>query len=229
MQESLRQEVRLLTTRLGNVVREHSGEHVFGAIEQLRRLSKELRQNPRPALFEENDHAVRGLTLAAARDVAHAFSLFFHLVNLCEERERIRRLDHYARQESGAPRSIRHTFSELRRHRVPQRALADLLNSMSIEPVLTAHPTEAKRRSVLNHLHRIRRTLEACCGGTSERLGDALDPWVEALWLTDEIRERPVTPRVELESALVYFDRTIYGLAGDFWDDFTQQLRSFYP
>ncbi len=229
MQETFRQEVRLLTTRLGNVVKEHSGERVFGAIEQLRRLSKEIRQNPRQALFEENDQAVRGLSLADAKDVAHAFSLFFHLVNLCEERERIRRLDHYARQESGAPRSIRHTLNELRSHRVPQWALADLLNSMSIEPVLTAHPTEAKRRSVLNHLHRISRALEAACGGISQELEESLDPWVEALWLTEEIRERPVTPREELESALVYFDRTIYGLAGDFWDDFSRQLQSFYP
>ena len=229
MQETFRQEVRLLTTRLGNVVKEHSGERVFGAIEQLRRLSKEIRQNPSPALFEENDQAVRSLSLSDAKDVAHAFSLFFHLVNLCEERERIRRLDHYARQESGAPRSIRHTLNELRRHRVPQRALADLLNSMSIEPVLTAHPTEAKRRSVLNHLYRISRTLEAACGEISQGLEEALDPWVEALWLTEEIRERPVTPREELESALVYFDRTIYGLAGDFWDDFSRQLQSFYP
>jgi phosphoenolpyruvate carboxylase len=229
MQETLRQEVRLLTTRLGNVVKEHSGERVFGAIEQLRRLSKEIRQNPRQALFEENDQAVRGLSLADAKDVAHAFSLFFHLVNLCEERERIRRLDYYARQEAGAPRSIRHTLSELRRHRVPQRALADLLSSMSIEPVLTAHPTEAKRRSVLNHLHRISRTLEAACGGISRALEQALDPWIEALWLTEEIRERPVMPQVELESALVYFDRTIYGLAGDFWDDFSQQLEGSYP
>jgi phosphoenolpyruvate carboxylase len=229
MEESLRQEVRLLTTRLGNVVKELSGEHVFGAIERLRTLSKELRQNPRPQLFEENERAVRSLSLNAAADVAHAFSLFFHLVNLCEERERIRRLEHHARHGSGSPRSIQHTLSEFRRHRVPERALAGLLNSMSIEPVLTAHPTEAKRRSVLNHLYRISRTLETAKGGGSNGLEEALDRWVAALWLTDEIRERPVTPPVELESVLVYFDRTIYGLAGDFWDDLVRQLRSSYP
>ncbi len=83
MQEALRREVRCLTTRLGAMVKEQCGSKVFAAIEELRSLSKQIRQRPDPALLEANDRAVRRLSLKEAASVAHAFSLFFHLVNLC--------------------------------------------------------------------------------------------------------------------------------------------------
>src|SRR5690242_20945896 len=109
MDEILRREVRMLTTRLGALIQEQCGRRTFEAIETLRRLSKQLRQNSDPELQVAGDREVRSLSLQRAADVAHAFSLFFHLVNLCEERQRIRRLRHY---ESGDTRSEEHT-SEL--------------------------------------------------------------------------------------------------------------------
>jgi len=229
MDEALRREVRLLTTRLGVIVQEQCGPKTFAAVENLRQLSKQIRQRLDPGLLELKQREVDRLPLARATEVAHAFSLFFHLVNLCEERERIRRLRAYERQEAGAPMSFRHTFSEVRRHRVPLAAVRRLLASMRIEPVLTAHPTEAKRRSVLNHILRLGRTLDILDGEIGPQAEKALDPWIEALWLTDEVRERSLTPTVEIESALVFLEGTIYDLAGTFWDRFRDELARFAP
>src|SRR5215471_3701152 len=118
MDTSLRREVRLLTTRLGTIVQEQCGPKVFTAIENLRILSKQIRHNPTPELLKANQNEVNRLTLAQASNVAHAFSLFFHLVNLCEERQRVRRLREYEQQENGAPMSLRHTFNALLRQNV---------------------------------------------------------------------------------------------------------------
>jgi phosphoenolpyruvate carboxylase len=229
MHDDLRREVRFLTTRLGAIVQEQCGSKVFATIENLRKLSKQIRQHSDHAVLEAKDRAIRSLTVAEAADIAHAFSLFFHLVNLCEERERIRRLAGYEHHDAGAPMSLRRAFADFKRHNVSSRDLARLLGSMRIEPVLTAHPTEAKRRSVFNHILRIGQTLDSFCGQTGAALERAIDPWIEALWLTDEVRERAVTPHVEVENTLVYFERSIYRLAGEFWDQFRNELARFYP
>src|SRR5271169_1258385 len=103
---------------------------------------------------------------------------------------------------------------------------------MRVAPVLTAHPTEAKRRSVLNHILRIGKTLDALghdLGASSAAADRAIDPWIEALWLTDEMRERPVTPQVEIESTLIFLERTIYDLAGAFWETFKEEWMRFAP
>ena len=229
MDENLRKEVRLLTTRLGALIQEQSGRKTFEAIENLRRLSKQLRQASDPALVAAGDHEVRSLSLQRAADVAHAFSLFFHLVNLCEERQRIRRLRHYESGEIGAPMSLRRTFNRLARQDVRVEEFAGLLRSMRIEPVLTAHPTEAKRRSVFNHVLRIGRALESLDGSPEHSIEKSVDPWIEALWLTEETRERPMTPDLEVENSLVFLERTIYDLAGIFWEQFVQEMGRFAP
>jgi phosphoenolpyruvate carboxylase len=229
MDEYLRKEVRLLTTRLGTLIQEMCGLQTFEAVETLRRLSKQLRQSSDPELTAASDREVRRLSLQRAANVAHAFSLFFHLVNLCEERQRIRRLRHYESGEVGAPMSLRRTFSHMAKHNLPVADFARLLRSMRIEPVLTAHPTEAKRRSVFNHVLRIGRSLEALGGSPEHSIEKSVDPWIEALWLTEETRERPMTPDLEVENSLVFLERTIYDLAGIFWERFVQEMGRYAP
>ncbi len=229
MQEALRREVRLLTTRLGALAKEHCGQRTFESIEELRKLAKAIRHEPRPEFLTQIQDAAQRLSLAEAANVAHAFSLFFHLVNLCEERERIRRLSAYERHEAGAPMSLRHTFSQLHRNHVGGAALRRLLDSIQVEPVLTAHPTEAKRRSVFNHILRLGHTLEGLQGELDEHAAPYLDPWIEALWLTDEVREKAVTPQMEVENTLVYFERVIFDLAGEFWQHLSTELALRYP
>jgi phosphoenolpyruvate carboxylase len=230
MEQPLRRDVRLLTTRLGVLIQEQCGPAVFHAVEELRGTAKQLRDKPTPGLLRANDRCLSALTVQQASSVVHAFSLFFHLVNLAEERQRVRRLRAAEHREAGSPMSLRHTFAELDRQGVRPKALARLLASMRVEPVLTAHPTEAKRRSVLNHLQRLSRALEAldpALPADSPAAARSLDPWIEALWLTPEVRETPMTPATELESTLVYLDGTIYDLAGAFWDTFLEGLSRF--
>ncbi len=229
MNERLRQEVRFLTTRLGEIVREQSGHEVFAAIEVLRKIAKQIRQSPSTRLVRAKEHAVRKLSVKDATDVAHAFSMFFHLVNLSEERERVRRLHAHDREGAGAPMSLRHTFTELRRQKVSSVAVKKLLASMHIEPVLTAHPTEAKRRSVLNHILRLGKILEAACDDLTPATERDIDACIEALWLTDEMREGVVTPEMESENARFFLERTIYDLAGTFWERFRAELHRQYP
>jgi phosphoenolpyruvate carboxylase len=235
MNEHLRQEVRYLTTRLGAIVREQSGPEVFAAIEVLRKAAKQIRQSSKlvgarhGVPLRAMERTVNRLSVQEATDVAHAFSLFFHLVNLCEERERVRRLHAHDGQGTGAPMSLRHTFSELRRQKVPPGAVRKLLASMHVEPVLTAHPTEAKRRSVLNHILRLGRTLDAACGDMTPASEREVDSWIEALWLTDEVREGVVTPEMESENARFFLERTIYDLAGTFWERFCAEMSRRYP
>jgi phosphoenolpyruvate carboxylase len=225
MDEALRREVRLLTTRLGAIVQEQCGPRVFASVEELRKLSKEVRERAGAQLMEASGRVAARLRVDEATAVAHAFSLFFHLVNLCEERQRVRRLRAYEKHEGGAPMSLRSTFGELRRRKIKAAALSRLLASVRVEPVLTAHPTEAKRRSVMNHLWSIARALDELATDPAASPEEKIDPWIEALWLTEEVRQRAVTPEVEIESARVYLEKTIYDLAGSLWQRFGDELR----
>ena len=112
---------------------------------------------------------------------------------------------------------------------MPAPAVKKLLESMHIEPVLTAHPTEAKRRSVLNHILRLGRTLDSTCGDLSSMADSDIDSCIEALWLTDEVREGVVTPAMESENARFFLERTIYDLAGSFWEKFCTEMIRRYP
>ena len=116
------------------------GRKCFRPSKSCGKFRSNFAKTPTPKLLKAKERAINRLSVEEATAVAHAFSLFFHLVNLCEERERVRRLRAHERQGAGAPMSLRHTFSELRRQARSPCGGKKLLGSMHIEPVLTAHP-----------------------------------------------------------------------------------------
>ena len=213
MDAELKREVRFLTTRLGAIIREQAGDRIFDHVEQIRQLAKTIRASRDPAAIHAKRRRIAGLTTAEAHQVAHAFSLFFQVVNLCEERARVRHL-----QADPAPvQSLRWCFHELKRHRVPLESLQRCLDALQIQPVLTAHPTEAKRRTTLNQILRL-----------AERVDDP-DEILEALWQTQEIRERKVGPLDEVENTLFFFDRTIFKTVAQFYATFDAELARSFP
>jgi phosphoenolpyruvate carboxylase len=213
MDSELKSEVRFLTTRLGLIIREQAGETTFAHIERLRQFAKAIRQRHDWAFIRAMRRLAERLDLAEAYAVAHAFSLFFQLVNFCEERARVRHL-----QATPAPaQSVRRLFRELKQAGVSAREVQKCLDALEIQPVLTAHPTEAKRRSVVNHMLRLPRQM------------DAPDEILETLWQTEEVRERPVQPINEVENTVFYFEHTIFEAVANFYAAFDAELRAHYP
>ncbi len=213
MDRKLRNEVRFITTRLGGIVRELAGDKVFRHVEQFRKLAKRTRHKPNPTKTSKLQQLAESLTVREAEQTAHAFSLFFQLVNLCEERARTRKL----REAPEPKQSLRRIFRELNESGVPAEKLQSILDDLEIQPVLTAHPTEAKRDSVLYHLWRLR------------EWPAEPDEILETLWLTEEVRRCRPGPLDEVENALSFFDRTIFEAVADFYAIINQELASSFP
>src|SRR5436309_2407415 len=193
MPDSLRRDVRLLTTLLGEAIREHGGEELFAVVEKLRRATIRLHERPTPSRAAAVERLVAGLDRENAARVARAFTAFFQLVNVAEDRQRARELRAGERLEPHAA--------------VP--------GSLALTLVLTAHPTKAKRRAVVEHLWRIGDLLEtfddprvsAAEGAETRR---RLAEEVSGLWLTDPVRRDRPTPLDEVRATMALFDRTIF-------------------
>jgi phosphoenolpyruvate carboxylase len=213
MDDQLRKEVRFITTRLGAIIREQAGADILEKVERLRQLAKAIRAKQDPGRIRAKRNLVAGLSLREAYAVAHAFSLFFQLTNVCEERARIRHLQ----MDPEPAQSLRRLFRELKNAGVTAHAVQRCLNALEVEPVLTAHPTEAKRRTTLNHLLRIAKRFEAP------------DEILEALWQTEEIRDRRVGPLDEVDNVLFIFEQTILPAIANFYATFDAELSAAFP
>jgi phosphoenolpyruvate carboxylase len=211
--DPLRLEIKHLTRRLDAIIREQAGKVVWGHLKQIRGLAATTRDKADPVKLRAGRALLRRLVLAEAYSITHALSLFFQLVNLCEERGRERRL----RNNPAPPMSLRRVFRELNEAGVPAERLQRCVDELEVQPVLTAHPTEAKRRAVLNQLWRVALDLEHP------------DEALEALWQTEEIRERHIGPLQEVESTVYYFDRTIFETVASFYATFDAELSAQYP
>ncbi len=213
MSQILKQEIRSLTAKLDAIIREQAGETTFKHFTKIRQLSQRARQLGNEASRRTKHSLLDRLDVREAYQLAHAFSLFFQLVNLCEERARERHL-----QGKKAPTmSLQALFIELKQAGVTEKQLQACLDELEIQPVLTAHPTEAKRRVVLNHLDRLVRAWENP------------DEVLEALWQTEEVREQKIGPLQEVETVLYFFRRTIFDTAANFYETFDRELARHYP
>jgi len=206
--EELRGDVRLLGELLGRVLVEYAGQPLLDDVERLR----ELTIAGDGAAAEE---LVASWPDERAEDVARAFTCYFHLTNLSEELHRARVLRQRDR-EGDAP-----TTSELAQavHQIAEitgeQQVRALLNGLEFRPVLTAHPTEARRRAVLATIRRISALLEE---RGDPRTGDAeradntrrLLEQVDILWRTSQLRTSRPTPLDEVRSAMAVFEDTLF-------------------
>jgi phosphoenolpyruvate carboxylase len=214
----LRKDIRFLTTLLGDVIREQEGEKLFSKIEQIRNLAKNIRQNPKEEWIEEQKKVISGLDLEEAYKIARAFTIYFQLVNIAEEAQRIRRIREYDKNpQSLEEMSLRKLFYDLCQQKISDSEVAEFLSKMQIELVLTAHPTEAKRRTVLDHLLKISSYLAELDrpdlpANDREQVTGSIKETLEILWQTSEVRHRKVEVRDEVEQTLFYFRRTILNL-----------------
>lgn len=234
--DRLSEDIHLLGDILGQVIRQQAGVEIFGLEEHLRALTKARRSDADPAIDASISRLVERLTLDEAEDVARAFTTYFELINIAEANHRIRvnRAREEAHYPHPQPESIRAAVAELWRSGVEESAMARLLERLHIELVFTAHPTEAKRRTVLSKLQRLSRalyTLETrrLLPREREALLANIQAEVTNLWLTE--RTRTTQPRVtdEVRTGLYYLESTLWEVVPDIYQALRQALAEFYP
>ena len=207
----LRDDVRLLGALLGQVVAESGGADLYDDVERLRQAARDAR---RGGDADAPQRIVDELSLDRAEDVARAFATLFHLVNLAEERHRVRVLRSRDRDDlTPAEDSLAGAFARLEPDEIERR-----MSDVEIHPVLTAHPTEARRRAVVTALHRIAAEMER---RDDARLGSSehaearrrLLEEIEVLWRTALLRSRRLEPLDEVRTTMAVFDETLFRLA----------------
>jgi phosphoenolpyruvate carboxylase len=207
-------DIRLLGQMLGDTIRDQEGAETFERVETIRRLSVADRRGADADAGRTLDTLLRGLTSEQALVVISAFSHFAHLANIAEDRDALRRgtATLAALETAGPPGSLARTFERLQEAGVtPARAAAAIAESL-VSPVLTAHPTEVQRKSLLDAERAIAQLLAAreTMRDPSERKRNEmlLRARITQLWQTRLLRRARLTVRDEIENALSYYQTT---------------------
>jgi phosphoenolpyruvate carboxylase len=215
--DPLAREVRLLGALLGQVIVEQEGPAALDLVEEIRGRAIALRRRGDPGDRRALDAELAALETPRLELLARAFSTFFQLANLAEEKERVRAL---RRRERAAGRepvqgSVAAAVARLAASGASLEELTGRIAGLQILPVLTAHPTEVRRRTVLLALRRIYALVDGLDDARLTPAGDAeirrrLREEITVLWRTADLRlERP-TPLDEVRSAMVFFDATLF-------------------
>lgn len=247
----LRHDIHTLGDALGQAIRRHGGDRMYDTVEQLRHNCKRLRdysvqlsQEPMntqvaeeiQALDQEITRIVSECSLDTAIGVIRAFTVYFHLVNTAEQYHRIRRRRTHDLQTTATPPrgSLAWLINFLKQNNLDEPAVQHLLDSLSIELVFTAHPTEATRRSLITKSRRITELLEErdfkkMTPRQHVQWQRELESIVTLLWRTDAVRHVRPTPIDEIKMGIYYLDEVLYDALPDLYDEFEDLLHSDYP
>jgi len=232
----LRRDVRFLGNILGEVLVHQGGQELLDVVENIREMSKTLRSEFAQDLYEEFKRVIESLNPDIRHQVIRAFAVYFQLVNIAEQNHRIRRKRDYERSagEAVQPGSIESAVQELRMRDIPVEDVKAMLADISLELVMTAHPTEATRRAVLNIHKRMAADVMELDNPTltfreREKLREKLLNEVLTLWQTDELRDRKPTVIDEVRNGLYYFDETLFEVLPEVYEELERCLRKYYP
>ncbi len=206
------EDVRFLGRILGDVIREQEGEAAYELIERIRQLAVAYRIADDAKAGRALDRLLVKLTIDQAVSVVRAFSYFSHLANLAEDRDIVRRLHAEAASSAPVEGTLALSFQRIRKHRIDDARVAALLEHAYLSPVLTAHPTEVQRQSVLDAERSIARLLSHRDGLATAEEREANEAGLRArvtqLWQTRMLRTSKLSVSNEIENALAYYQST---------------------
>ncbi|MGF9912689.1 phosphoenolpyruvate carboxylase [Paenibacillus ehimensis] len=232
----LRRDVRFLGHILGEVLVHQGGNTLFTIVEKIREMSKSLRAQFTPEMYAEFKDTINGLAPEIRHQVIRAFAVYFQLINIAEQNHRIRRKRDYERTagENVQPGSIEDAVRKLKTLGTPAAEVRDMIEGISLELVMTAHPTEATRRAVLDIHQRIAADVMELDNPSltfreREQLREKLLGEVITLWQTDELRDRKPTVGDEVKNGLYYFDETLFDVLPQVYQELERCLHKYYP
>ncbi len=212
---ALREDIRLLGRLLGDALKNYEGEALFAAVESIRQVSTRFSRGGEPADARELDRLLKKLPRDATVAVVRAFSYFSHLANIAEDQQQIRALRAARHNRTPLPGSLEQTFALLAQQDIAPARIVELLNRACVMPVLTAHPTEVRRKSILDAEREIARLLDARGPAAAQGDGDEVDAidarlaaLVSTLWQTRMLRPQRLTVEDEIVNALSYWRTT---------------------
>ena len=189
-----------------------------------------------PELFADFKRIISTLEPDIRHQVIRAFAIYFQLVNIAEQNHRIRRKRDYERSagESVQPGSIESAVQDLKERNITFEEVQEILESLSLELVMTAHPTEAMRRAILDIHKRIADDVMRLDNPTltfreRERLREKLLNEVITLWQTDELRDRKPTVLDEVRNGMYYFHETLFHILPEVYQELERRLTKYYP
>lgn len=227
--------IHLLGDILGKVIGELESPELFATEERIRAAAKERRGGNVDAA-KQLEAEVEALDVNDARAVSSAFTTYFDLVNLAEEYQRVQQLRERERRLYPKPlgESVTNAIASMRKDGVTSAQMQSLLDQLSIELVLTAHPTESRRRTVVSKLQRLTHLLDQLANEKLlprevDQVHSEIYAEVAALWLTD--RNRTIRPTVtdEVRTGLHFVESVFWDALPLLYDDLECALASNYP
>jgi len=232
----LRRDIRFLGNILGEVLVHQGGNELLDIVEKIREASKSLRAVFLPELHEEFKGMINSLEPEIRHQVIRAFAIYFQLVNIAEQNHRIRRKRDYERSAGEAVQtgSIEAAVRDLKEQGFSFSEAQEILEGMSLELVMTAHPTEAMRRAILDIHKRIADDVMQLDNPTltfreREQLREKLLNEVITLWQTDELRDRKPTVLDEVRNGMYYFHETLFHVLPEVYQELERCLSKYYP
>ncbi|MDQ0242985.1 phosphoenolpyruvate carboxylase [Bacillus fengqiuensis] len=230
----LAQDAKFLGQLLDQVLLHEGGQTLVDKIEKIRTMAKSLREGNDSSTYTQLKEEMSQLQSPLRQQVIRFFSIYLHLVNVAEQNHRIRRRREYQHLEESTiqPGSLEEGVASLAENQVSPDMVTELLQTLSLELIITAHPTEATRRTVLQIHQRIARLLQQldqpCSKREKKALEESLFNEITALWQTDELRDQKLTVMNEVSNGLYYFDETLFDVLPQIHQDLEQLLFEQY-
>ena len=232
----LNRDINLLSDMIDEILITHGGTKLLRTVETIRDLSKAARQDSCASAYSELIDEIANLNSEVRQDVIRAFATHFHLVNVAEQNHRIRRNRQYQLEDTktAQPFSIESAILNLKEALYTADDIKQALPHLSLELIMTAHPTEATKRQVLAIQKRLGLLLkeldnpvltEKEINFTSENILNE----VAILWQTNELHGKKPTVSDEVSSGLYYFDQTLFEVLPDIHRELSISLKKHFP
>lgn len=227
----LRHDVKMLGNILGEILVLHGGQELFEKVEAIRKMTKRIRNEYDQDTYDTLKKEISSLKPPMRQQVIRAFSIYFHLVNIAEQNHRIRRRRQYLlNKEARQSFSLEEAVAKVKSYNLTTDQIQEVLDELSIELIMTAHPTEATKRTVLEIQKRISDNLRKLDNPQSTQreianIRESLFNEVTALWHTDELRQRKPKVLDEVKNGLYYFDQTLFDTLPNIFHELEMQLQ----
>ena len=234
LRSRLSEDIRYLGTLLGNVIRLQHGEEALQLVEDIRAQARQRRdQAQQPGASSALARQIAPLDLEAKRILIKAFANYFQLINIAEDQQRLRVLRQ--REMQGHPsESLGEAVATLHDVGFSAAEVRCLLNTLCVRLVLTAHPSEAKRKEVLVKLRHIadilaQREHDGLTPREKTRIDTALSEQIEELWQTRPTRRMQLVVADEVDFGLYFITAVIMDVVIDIYAELSEVLSQYYP